>query len=89
MEATANVENNQRPAQAQRVLQYMKDFGSITQLDALKDLGIMRLGARIFELRKKNGVEIESEFVTVKNRYGEPCAIKKYYLSNKNQGDNE
>lgn len=29
------METNERPTQAARVLQYMKDFGSITQYEAL------------------------------------------------------
>lgn len=28
--------------QAERVLKYMRDFGSITQLEAMQDLGCMR-----------------------------------------------
>ena len=34
--------------QKEMVLQYMQDFGSITPVQAFQDLGIMRLGARIF-----------------------------------------
>lgn len=65
--------------QAQRVLQYMEDFGSITQLEALNDLGVMRLASRISDL-KKLGYPIKSEIVSVKNRYGEHCNIKRYSL---------
>lgn len=72
-------ENNKRPTQSQRVVQYMKDFGYITQYDALRDLGVMRLASRISELRK-NGVEVESEYITVRNRYNEQVQIKRYYL---------
>ena len=72
-------ENNQRPTQANMVVQYMKDFGSITQYEALKDLGIMRLASRISELRK-NGVDIKSDRVTVRNRYGVKTQISRYYL---------
>ena len=73
------MEPNERPTQTNRVLQYMKDFGSITQWDALRDLGVMRLASRVSELRK-NGVNIESDFITIKNGYGEKCNIKRYYL---------
>lgn len=34
----------QRLTQSMKVLKYMMDFGSITPLDALKDLAVMRLG---------------------------------------------
>lgn len=66
--------------QNQRIVKYMEEFGSITQLDAIRDLGIMRLGARIWEL-KRDGVPIESNFVNVKNRYGETVQVKEYMLA--------
>lgn len=70
---------NSRPTQAQRVLQYMEDFGSITQFEALKDLGVMRLASRVSEL-KKNGYPITGKMDTVYNRYGERCTVKRYSL---------
>lgn len=36
--------------QKDRIRKYLDDFGSITQLEAIRDLGIMRLGARIWEM---------------------------------------
>lgn len=68
-----------KPTQNQRILQYIDEFGSITQLEALKDLGVMRLASRISDLRKQ-GYPIESTVETVKNRWGEPCYIKRYSL---------
>lgn len=73
------METNCKPTQAQRVLEYIKEFGSITQFEALRDLGVMRLASRISDL-KGMGFAIESEIVTVKNRYGEKCHIKSYRL---------
>ena len=70
---------NRRPTQCTRIIQYIKDFGSITTLEAFTELGVVRLGARISELRK-SGVAIIGKNETVKNRYGEPCHIKRYYL---------
>jgi hypothetical protein len=70
---------NSNPTQAQRVLEYIKTFGSITQLEALKDLGVMRLASRISEL-KKNEYPIKSEIEVVQNRFGENCYIKRYSL---------
>lgn len=70
---------NSNPTQCERILNYMHVHGSITQFEAQKELGVMRLGARIFELRK-NGHQIISEMVQVKNRYGEKCRVKRYYL---------
>lgn len=70
---------NSKPTQAQRVLEYIETFGSITQLEALRDIGVMRLASRISEL-KKNEHPIKSEVEVVENRYGEPCRIKRYSL---------
>lgn len=63
--------------QAERVFDYMVEFGGITQLEALRDLGVMRLASRISDLRKR-GVPIESSVVATKNRFGETCYIKRY-----------
>ena len=68
-----------KATQAQRVLDYMDTFGSITQLEALQDLGVMRLASRISDL-KKQGYPIRSDVVAVKNRFGESCYIKRYSL---------
>lgn len=68
-----------KATQAQRVLDYMDEFGGITQLEALRDLGVMRLASRIADLRKQ-GYPIRGDVVAVKNRYGESCHIKRYSL---------
>lgn len=70
--------------QSQRVLEYIEQFGSITQLDALRDLGVMRLASRISDLRGQ-GYKIISEPEAVTNRFGETCRIKRYSLE---VGDN-
>lgn len=65
--------------QTERVLEYIKEFGSITQLSALQDLGVFRLASRICDL-KRQGYPIISKTEAVKNRYGEKCHIKRYSL---------
>lgn len=55
--------------QRERVLDYIRAMGSITQLEAIKELGVLRLSAVIFDL-KKEGYAIKSELVPVKTRYG-------------------
>ena len=74
-----------KATQAERVLDYIEEFGSITQLDALNDLGVMRLASRISDL-KKLGYPITSSVEAVKNRYGENCYIKRYGLEVKRDG---
>lgn len=66
--------------QCQRVLDYMTEFGSISTLEAFKDLGVARLASRIHDL-KSMGYKIESEIKTSKNRYGENTHFKVYRLA--------
>jgi hypothetical protein len=63
----------------QRVFDYIQDHGSITTQQANKELGETRLSARIFELKHK-GVNIQDEWIHVKNRFGESRRVKKYFI---------
>ena len=63
--------------QTDRVLAYIRQFGSITQYEAMMDLGVMRLASRISDL-KKQGYVITGKMEAVKNRYGEKCYVKRY-----------
>lgn len=72
-----------KTTQNDRILDYMSRFGSITQLEALQDLGIMRLASRISDL-KSLGYPIVSEMETVKNRFGEKCSVKRYRMERSN-----
>ena len=65
--------------QTERILEYMEKHGGITQLEALNDCGVMRLASRISDLKKQK-FPIESQMVTVQNRYGEKCRVKRYSL---------
>lgn len=65
--------------QEQRIMQYLSDFGSITALEALRDLGVMRLASRVCDLRQK-GVDIKKKTEHAKNRYGERCTFVRYYI---------
>lgn len=66
-----------KATQTDRVLAYIREFGSITQLEALRDLGVFRLASRISDL-KRQGYSITGKMESVKNRYGENCYIKRY-----------
>lgn len=70
---------NSKPTQCQRIIDYMTKFGTITQYQAIRDLGVMRLASRVTELRKA-GYVIHDRMVPVKNRFGEKCHIKQYRL---------
>lgn len=67
------------PTQCQQILEYLRRFGSITQLDALRDLGCMRLASRISDLRQQ-GYPIGRRMKTSKNRYGKDVNFAEYYL---------
>lgn len=75
-----NETKHSRPTQCSRLIRYMQDCGSITQMEAIQELGIMRLASRISELRK-NGYEIEKRMVKGKNRYGESVSWASYSLA--------
>lgn len=66
-----------KATQTQRVLEYIRQFGSITAFEAVRDLGVMRLAARVSDL-KKAGYDIISEQQAVRNRFGETCYVAKY-----------
>ena len=66
--------------QREMVLDYMKKNGGITPWEAIKEFGITRLGARIWELKNNEGVRIKKETVTNKNRYGRHVSYAKYSL---------
>lgn len=65
--------------QSERIIQYCKDFGSISTLEAFKDLGITRLSARIWEIERA-GKTVKREKETGKNRYGEPTHWTRYTI---------
>lgn len=63
-------------SQKDRIINYIREFGSISSWEAYSDLGITQLGARIDQL-KKDGYEFVTEWEKGKNRYGEPTMYKK------------
>ena len=65
--------------QIDTVLNHLTTRGPITQREAMEFYGIMRLGARIYDL-KCAGFAIKKEMVEDKNRYGDPVRYAKYSL---------
>ena len=65
--------------QNQQVLNHLAKYGSITPKQALERYGIMRLGARIYDL-KNLGYNITRTIEKGKNRYGEPCHYARYHF---------
>lgn len=65
--------------QRERIMDYMKRFGSITPMDAFRDLSITKLATRISEMRA-DGIEIDGVMEKSKNRFGEPTHYTRYSL---------
>ena len=65
--------------QTDRILRHLRDYGSITPLEALQEYGCMRLGARIYDL-KRAGYNIQTSYVAGVNRYGEKTRWARYEL---------
>ena len=65
--------------QCQRILDYMRQFGSISTIEAFNDLGVARLASRIHDL-KAQGYNIVSTTGTAKNRYKETVHFSIYRL---------
>lgn len=65
--------------QTERVIRHLRDYGSITSMEAVRDYGIMRLASRISDL-KKAGMPIRVEMISGKNRYGENISYARYRL---------
>lgn len=51
-----------------RLLDYLKNYGSVTSLEAIRDLGNTRLSDTIFRL-KKDGYNIDTDMVKVETRF--------------------
>lgn len=66
--------------QADQILAYMLEHGAITPMDALLDIGCMRLAARINDL-KGSGHAIEKRMVEVpRRRRGGTARVAEYRL---------
>lgn len=67
--------------QANRLLQHFMQGKTIDRLQALTELGIFELSARLIDL-KNNGYEIASVRKSVINRFGEKTNVCEYSLVN-------
>ena len=65
--------------QRERVIEYINEFGSITALEAVRDLGILQLSARLCELEKR-GYRFDKKQESSLNRYGEKVYYTRYSL---------
>lgn len=68
-----------KKTQKEQILEHIEKYGSITPLEAQKLYGCMRLGARIWDLRK-DGYEIVREIVEVETRNGK-ARVARYRMA--------
>ena len=61
-----------------RVLDYIRENGSITPLDAIREFGITRLAAVIYKLKNIWGIQIETHYETARDRFGEYSRYARY-----------
>lgn len=66
--------------QIDRIVAYCEKNGSITQMDALKELGCMRLASRMSDIKRGGIYTVNRTMETSRNRYGEPVRYARYTL---------
>lgn len=66
-------------SQEQRLLNHLQAGNAITRLDALTDLGIFELSARVIGLENK-GYKIPRKRIKVTNRFGETVNVAEYRM---------
>lgn len=67
-------------SQSQRLLEHLKSGKPITRLEALTELGIFELSARIIDLENAGHV-IPRTRIKVTNRFGESVSVAEYRLA--------
>lgn len=77
-----------RMTQKDMVLDYIRDFGSITPMDAFRDLGITRLAAVVCRLRRE-GHDIHKEREHALNRYGQNVRYVRYSFGKDENDENQ
>lgn len=72
---TIELNNTQR-----EIYNYMETYGGITQAEAFTQLGVGRLGARIWDMINKKNVPIKSETIKVRKRDGSYAYVARYSI---------
>lgn len=65
--------------QREQIVNYINEFGSITPMDAFRDLGITKLATRVSEMRK-DGYDFDIRMIKSKNRFGKTVMFAEYRL---------
>jgi len=70
---------SKRPTQAQRIVEFIDQNGSITRLDSSCKLFIFELSSRIISLERKGWV-FKKERESIKNSFGETKSFVRYSI---------
>lgn len=62
----------------QLVKRHLQEFGSITSWDAIEKYGATRLSAIIYDLRYRDGMNIDTMMIEATDRYGNTSQYAKY-----------
>lgn len=73
-------ETLRRKSQSDKILAYLKKHNGITNYDAINEFGILRLSARIFDLRQR-GYNITNVYREVVDRNGMTVRYVEYRLA--------
>lgn len=71
---------NKTPSQEMRLLDWLQSGKKISRLEALVELGIFELSARIKKLEAL-GYVIPRKRKTITNRYGEKGSVQEYWIA--------
>lgn len=76
------MEGTTKLTQCEKIIRHLREYGSISSLEAITEYGILRLASRVSDL-KRRGYNIVGETKTGKNRFGESTSFKVYRLTEK------
>lgn len=71
----------QQMAQRQKIIAWCETYGSITNREAVINLGINSHTKRISEIEKSGLYDVRKEKIVRKNVYGKKTNYTKYYIS--------
>ena len=64
-----------------RVIEYIKTYGSISPLEAFRDLGITKLATIVSRLTLQAGMTFYKAYLPAYNRFGEVVYYMRYWMN--------
>lgn len=74
------IKKMKKNSQINAIREHLKKKKSITSWEAIEKYGATRLSGIIYVLKHKEGWNIKTKDIVVKNRFGNHCTIAKYEL---------